>query len=180
MAVHTHDDISPSPFLAENIGLLPRGRALDVAMGGGRNTIYLARMGFRAEGVDISSEAIKKAQESAAANGVSIGTRVADLEAGDYSVEKNAYDVIICFNYLHRPLIPHIKEGLKQGGVVVYQTYTIDQAQFGKPDNPDFLLAHNELLEMFRDFRCLRYFEGIIDNKKAFAGIVAEKRQGEV
>jgi tellurite methyltransferase len=178
--VHTHDNMSPSPFLVENIGLLPGGRALDVAMGNGRNTIYLARMGFRAEGVDISTEAVKKAQEIAVATGVSIRTRIADLEAVDYSIDKNTYDVIICFNYLHRPLIPQIKDGLKRSGVVVYQTYTIDQVQFGKLDNPDFLLAHNELLEMFRDFRCLRYFEGITDDKKTIAGIVAEKWQGEV
>ena len=42
----------PAQFLVENTDLLPRGRALDVAMGSGRNTIYLAKMGFQVEGVD--------------------------------------------------------------------------------------------------------------------------------
>lgn len=164
----------PSPFLAENIHLLPIGRALDVAMGNGRNAIYLAGEGFTVEGVDISWEAVNAALEAAREAGVTITAKVADLE-NDYTIEKSAYDVIICFNYLHRPLIPRIKEALRTGGVLVYETFIIDQRRFGHPRNPDYLLEHNELLDMFRDFRCLRYREGIIDNRKAVAGIVAQK-----
>ncbi len=59
--------------------------------------------------------------------------------------------------------------------MIVYETFIIDQVRFGKPTNPDYLLKHNELLEMFRDFRCLRYREGIMQNQRAIAGIVAEK-----
>ena len=57
----------------------------------------------------------------------------------------------------------------------MYETFIVDQTQFGKPRNPEYLLDYNELLEMFSDFRCLRYREGIIDNKKAIASIVAQK-----
>ena len=71
--------------------------------------------------------------------------------------------------------MPQIKDGLRHGGMVVYETFIVDQAQFGKPKNPDYLLKHNEMLEIFRDFRCLRYREGIIDNKKAVASIIAQK-----
>lgn len=172
--MNSHDSSEPSPFLVENISLLPRGRALDIAMGNGRNTIYLAKTGFDAEGVDISEHAVKTALDRAKSVGINISAVVADIEAGDYIIEKEAYDVIICFNYLHRPLMPHIQDGLKTGGVVVYQTYTVDQVQFGKPSNPDFLLGYNELLETFGGLRCLRYHEGIIDNK-AVAGIIAQK-----
>ncbi|MDD3678545.1 MAG: class I SAM-dependent methyltransferase [Dehalococcoidales bacterium] len=171
----THDESEASPFLVENISLLPKGKALDIAMGNGRNTIYLAEMGFDAEGVDVSEEAVKNALERAKSAGVNINAYVKDIEAGNYIIEKNAYDVIVCFNYLHRPLMPRIKDGLKKGGMVVYQTYTIDQLQFGKPSNPDFLLKYNELLEVFSDFRCLRYYEGITDSRKAVAGIIAQK-----
>lgn len=164
----------PAEFLVQNIGLLPVGRALDIAMGTGRNAVYLARMGFSVEGVDMSSEAIDAALESAAKAGVTIRVQVADLES-EYHIEKAAYNVIICFSYLQRSLIPHIKEGLLKGGMVVYETYIIDQARLGKPKNLDYLLKHNELLDMFRDFRCLRYREGIIEGYKAIAGIVAEK-----
>jgi len=83
--------------------------------------------------------------------------------------------VIICFNYLQRSLIPQIKDGLRNGGMVVYETFIVDQAKFGKPKNPYHLLKHNELLDMFRDFRCLRYREGIIEGRKAIASIIAQK-----
>ena len=59
--------------------------------------------------------------------------------------------------------------------MVVYETFIVEQAQFGKPKNPDYLLKHNELLSMFHDFRCLRYREGIVEPGKAVAGIVSEK-----
>ncbi len=47
---------APAPFLTDSVHMLPKGRVLDVAMGHGRNAIYLARLGFEVEGVDISAE----------------------------------------------------------------------------------------------------------------------------
>jgi len=144
-----------------------------VAMGTGRNAIYSARMGFDVEGIDISPEAVSTALEWAREAGITIKAQVADLEGG-YFIEKDAYEVIMCFNYLQRSLIPQIRDGLQKGGMVVYETFIVDQAQFGKPKNPDYLLRHNELLDMFRDFRCLRYREGVF-GPKAIASIIAQK-----
>jgi len=175
---HCHEgSFEPVPFLVENIGLLPRGRVLDVAMGNGRNAIYLAKIGFQVEGVDISADAINQALEAAHKTGVTIKVQVTDLEKG-FLIPKDTYDVIICFNYLQRALIPQIKDGIREGGMVVYETFLIDQAKWGKPKNPDFLLKHNELLDLFRDFRCLRYREGIFEDagdKRAIASIIAQK-----
>jgi tellurite methyltransferase len=167
--------LKASSFLVENVDILPKGRVFDVAMGSGRNAIYLAKRGFVVEGVDISAEAIKDVLESAKQEGVKISAQVADLE-GNYRIKQRAYEVIICFNYLQRSLIPQIKDGLRKGGMVVYETYTVDHAQFRKPKNPAHLLKHNELLDMFRDFRCHRYWEGVIEaDQKAVASIIAEK-----
>jgi tellurite methyltransferase len=166
---------TPSRFLVDNVSLLPGGRALDLAMGCGRNAIFLARCGFDVEGVDISPEAVAGALKAAREAGVHLDAWVDDLESEAYSISPGAYEVIICFNYLHRPLIPLIKQGLRTGGMVVYETFIVDQALFGKPGNPDHLLKHNELLHLFDDFRCLRYHEVVMDNDKAVAGIVAEK-----
>lgn len=165
----------PSPFLVENIDILPPlGRALDVAMGNGRNAIYLAQQGLEVEGIDISVELVESATNSASALGVSLNAKVADLE-NDFHFEKSTYDLIMCFNYLHRPLISQMKQGLRVGGIIVYETFIVDQAQFGRPRNPDHLLEHNELLKMFKEFRCLRYREGVFPGPKAIAGIVAQK-----
>ena len=161
-------------FLVENINLLPKGQVLDVAMGSGANAVYLARMGFEVEGVDISAEAVNTALELARKSGVNLKARLADLES-NYRIRKSSYDVIICFKYLQRSLIQQMKDGLRTGGMVVYETFIVDQARFGKPKNPDHLLKHNELLDLFRDFRCLRYREGIFESRKAIASIIAEK-----
>lgn len=171
-SVHEHN-LKPASFLMENFELLPMGRVLDVAMGFGRNAVFLAEMGFEVEGVDISPEAVENALKLARDSGVTIQAETANLE-GDYHIKRDHYDVIICFNYLQRSLIPQIKEGLRPGGMIVCETFIVDQAQMGHPKNPDFLLQHNELLEMFHDFRCLRYREGITEGK-AVAGIVAQK-----
>lgn len=171
----SHDENQPSELLVENIALLNKGKALDIAMGSGRNAVYLAGKGFDVAGVDISPESVKEALELVQQAGVTVNAMVADLEK-EYTIEKEAYDLIICFNYLQRSLFPHIKGGLKHGGMVVYETFIVDQAKlFGKPSNPDYLLKYNELLDIFRDFRCLRYREGVIESRKAIAGIVAQK-----
>ena len=175
MMAHVHHRAGrPSPFLVENIDLLPKGRVLDVAMGRGRNAVYLASQGFEVEGVDISPEAVAAALDQARKSGVRLKVRLEDLEK-DVIIEKDVYDVIICFNYLYRPFIPTIKEALRTGGMLVYETYIVDQAQFGRPRNPKHLLKHNELLDLFRDFRCLRYREGIVERRKAIAGFIGIK-----
>ena len=176
---HAHENTSgPAQFLLENAQLLPKGRVLDVAMGKGQNAVFLAKMGFAVKGVDISSDAVKIALEAARRAGVAVEAEVADLEGG-YRITPGSYDVIICFRYLQRSLIPQMKNGLRKGGMVVYETFTVDQAQFGRPKNPEYLLKHNELLEMFRDFRCLRYQEGILENRRAVARIIAEKTKSD-
>jgi len=85
-------------------------------MGNGRNAIYLAKMGFDVEGVDISREAIGEAMARALEEGVSIQAMVADLEKIPY-FDEEAYDVVICFNYLQRSLMPQMKNWIKPGGM---------------------------------------------------------------
>ena len=163
--------LGPAQFLVDNVDLLPMGRALDVAMGEGRNAIYLARLGFTVEGVDISPVAVAKALAAARSAGVEIAAQVADLEDG-YEIAPGAYDVILVFRYLQRSLFPALVAGLRPGGVIVYETYIAEQAQLSRPRNPAHLLEHNELLHAFADLRVLRYREGLVDGRYV-AGIIA-------
>lgn len=169
-----HGDTEPAAWLVDNIDLLLPGRVLDVAMGNGRNSVYLAKLGFQVEGIDIDGEAVASALRLAGEAGVNLATRIGDLES-DSIIATDIYDAVICFYYLHRPLIKEMKRGLKTGGVIVYETYLTDQSRWGKPQNPDHLLRWNELLELFREFRVLRYREGIIQPRKAIASLVAQK-----
>ncbi len=72
-------------------------------------------------------------------------------------------------------MMPQMKNWVKSGGMLVYETFIVDQAQFGRPRNPEHLLKHNELLHIFQDFRVLLYREGVVESKKAVASIVAQK-----
>ena len=83
----------PIPFVKDHIALLPKGKALDLAMGEGRNGVYLATQGFRVTGVDISEGGLKKAQTLAAENNVIIETVVADLEQLPFrDIETHEFD----------------------------------------------------------------------------------------
>jgi 2-polyprenyl-3-methyl-5-hydroxy-6-metoxy-1,4-benzoquinol methylase len=164
----------PAKLLVDFVGLLPKGKALDIAMGEGRNALYLASQGFDVEGVDKNEEAVKACLTSAKTRGLKLIVRTVDLEK--YQVSQNHYDLIICFYYLQRSLIPQIRPALKPGGMVVYETFLIDNhLQFGHPKHREFCFEHNELLNFFRDFRVLFYHEGMIEGGTAAAQIVAQK-----
>jgi SAM-dependent methyltransferase len=176
----TRGSSEPSSFLAEILAAeawtLPRGRALDVACGKGRNALFLAERGFDVVAIDISPVALEEGRKRAGEKKLAIGWQQADLEQIELS--DDTYDLVVNFNYLQRSLIPQIKKALKTGGFVVFETYLIDQSAIGHPKNPAYLLEHNELLDFFRDFRVLYYREGQFPEReeRAFrAGIFAQK-----
>jgi len=168
----------PNPFLKKYIHLLPKGKALDIASGEGRNTVFLAQQGFEVDAVDISGKGLKKAQKLAREQGVKIKTFLVDLD--QYQIEKERYDLIANFYYLKRRLIPRIKKGIKKGGRVVFETYLLEHRTLGTggPKQAKYFLKPNELLRLFKNFRILFYREGIFKEggrKKAVASLIAEK-----
>ncbi len=165
----------PAPFLVEQVARLPKGRALDIAVGEGRNAVYLAKKGFLVEGVDISIVGLRKAQKLAAENGVKIQTTNADLNK--YKIKPESYSVILNFYYLQRSLFPEIKAGLKKGGVLVFETYTTEHLNNAGVAGweRDYLLAPGELKKAFSDMEILYYGEKN-DGKEAVASLVARKR----
>ena len=134
------------------------GTALDIACGKGRNAIYLAQRGFAVTALDISAVALAEGRRRAQSVGVNIDWRQSDLAAS--SLGPGEFDLIINFNYLQRSLFRSIRQAVKPGGHVIFETYLVDQAAVGHPKNPAYLLQPNELLDNFRDFRILFYREG--------------------
>ncbi len=161
----------PIDFLREHVDLLPRGKVLDIAMGEGRNGVYLATLGFDVEGIDISEVGLKKAHQLAARHKVQIQTRVVDLETAE--LPKDAYDVVLCTYYMQRSLVPQMKAAVKRGGVVVVETYNEDHLKYSR-FNPKWVLKTNELLDWFRDFKILRY-QAYDDGKVAYSSIIAQR-----
>ena len=71
-------------------------------------------------------------------------------------------------NYLHRPLFPHIFSSLAAGGIFIAETFGQGNAQFGKPSNPDFLLAPGELLQLAQGagLHVIAYEDGFVELPK--------------
>jgi len=165
---------APARLLVEHLAILPRGKALDLAMGFGRNALYLAEHGFEVEGIDIEERCVRHCLDEARRRGLALRAWVADLERHRLAAE--TYDLVICFYYLERALIAQIKKALRAGGVVLFETFLVDQhLRYGKPRHRQYCLERNELLHLFDDFRVLYYREGWRSADRATASIVARK-----
>ncbi len=152
------------------------GRALDVACGSGRNALFLAARGFQVDAVDISPVALEQAAARAQRRSLAISWQRSDLQSAE--LPEAAYDLVVNLNYLERALVPRLAAALRPGGWIVFETFLIDQPTLGPPKNPAYLLAHNELLDLFRGFRVGFYREGKFadDGAPAFrAGLLAQK-----
>lgn len=172
----------PSAFLREIVesGAWPPlcGQALDIACGKGRNAIYLAQRGFAVTALDISPVALEEGRKRAQRQRLRIDWRTCDLEPA--VIDHAGFDLLINFNYLQRSLFESMRQAVKPGGHVIFETYLIDQAALGHPKNPEYLLQHNELLESFRGFRVLFYREGkfVDGNAAAFRAAIFAQRVG--
>lgn len=168
----------PNPFLKKYLRFLPKGRALDTAAGEGRNAVFLARHGFDVDAIDISENGLKKTRWLAREMGVRVHTIRVDLDR--HPIGEGRYDLIANFYFLRRSLIPRLKRGLRQGGKIIFETYTLEHRTLGTegPKQARYFLKPNELLRLFKDFRILFYREGIFKEggrKKAVASLIAEK-----
>ena len=154
-----------------------RGPVLDLACGDGHNGVFLAERGLDVTCCDISREALDRAGELAGGRGVTVSLWEVDLERpGINPLREDAYGAILVFRYLHRPLFPCIRKALRPGGLLVCETFTVEQAAFGRPRNPDHLLHPGELRQAFVDWEIVHFFEGLKDNpRRAVAQLVCRK-----
>jgi SAM-dependent methyltransferase len=155
----------PSRALAEALAGVepPRGRtALDLACGAGRNAVYLALQGWAATAVDILPDALDRVRDLAARSGVEVHTLRLDLEFAG-ALDDLSADLVVVVRYLERTLFGPLKRAVRPGGLLVYETFTTDQAELGHPRNPRFLLQPGELRGAFADLQVLSYREGFFD-----------------
>jgi tellurite methyltransferase len=151
---------NPEPFVREVLPLLPKsGIALDIGAGRGRHAIALADHGLSVVAVDYSSEAIRALSELAHAHPATIWPLLADLDT--FPFEPQSLDVIVNVNFLDRDLFPAFIRALKPGGMLLADTFSIDQAALGHPRNPAFMFGHYELRALLAGLELVRYREGL-------------------
>lgn len=153
----------------------PRPRALDIACGAGRDAVFLAINGFHVEAWDILPDALALADDLARRSGANIHTLQRDVER-EGAIDENAYDLVCCFNFLHRPLLPHIAAAVRPGGIVVYETFVEPQREtFGKPSRASHVLAPGELARAFADWEILVSRQGLAGPRRYAASLIARK-----
>ena len=156
-------------------GRVDRKVALDIACGTGRDAAFLAMSGFTVEAWDVLPDALERCEEIAKRHGVSVRARCRDVEQ-DTTIEPEQYDLVCCFNFLHRPLMPHLAGAVRRGGLVVYETFTDAQKSlFGKPKRDAFLLKPGELTDYFADWEILVYREGLTGPRRHAASLIARR-----
>lgn len=130
---------------------------LDLACGSGRHGRYFLELGHPVLllDIDLSGVADLQGQPNAELIGV-------DLENGNpWPLGNRQFGAVIVCNYLWRPLFPHLIRAVAPGGLLLYETFMRGQEKHGRPSNPDFLLAENELFERLKDsFRILAFEQG--------------------
>ena len=158
----------PARFLEEVLpdvlaGLPPAAEraptALDVACGAGRDAVFLAAHGFAVEARDHAPEALERAQALARREGVALRTVMCNLERQGLAPPERAFDLVVCFRFLHRPLFPWMQQAVAPGGWLVSETYRSGQERYGRPRRAQFVLQPDELARAFPALEIVRYEE---------------------
>jgi tellurite methyltransferase len=169
----------PEPFLVEMLARIPCGIVLDVAAGRGRNSLAIARAGIRVVAVDFSAPAMRALAMATRTERLAVWPVVANLDS--FHLKDESLDAIVNINFLDRALFPQFSRALRPGGVLIAETFLIDQASIGHPSDPRFLLGHGELRRLVASLEIEQYREGLVsypDGTRAFrASVVAKRRK---
>jgi len=152
----------PSPFLDAWLANVPRGRALDIACGAGRNALHLAQSGFAVDAMDIAPAALERAAAAGAARGLTVNWVQADL---DTTVpQAGTYALISMIRFMNRALMPHLPAALADGGWLIAEHHFQTPREVDGPGGPDFRLRPQEMLHAFAGLRVVHYQEAIVDD----------------
>lgn len=170
----------PTRLVVNTALQLPKGQALDLACGSGRNALWLAADGWQVEAVDGSAAAIELLQEGARTAGLAINAHVADLQdpsfldSGVFLAEAQRDLLIICY-YLQRDLIARAQKALRPGGVFLVIVHITEGEEEPTPSR----LRPGDLEQYFNGWEILHRYEGKPDDpahRRAVAEIVARKQ----
>lgn len=152
-----YDDFNhePNAFLVDMVKGMKPGKALDVAMGAGRNAVYLAKLGWDVTGFDNSEMDVNMAIDNARVSGTKIKAIVQDAAGFDFG--KNEWDlVVLSYVPFGRSIVDRVYESLKPGGIVMLEFFHRDSQKMRFLAD-DLTFADNELLQIFAKYRILHY-----------------------
>jgi SAM-dependent methyltransferase len=163
----------PADIVKRFCHLASGGHALDIAAGNGRNAVYLAERGFRVDAIDIAEEGL------ALFPGKHPGVRKICADLDRYEITPGRYILVLNIKFLNRRLFPLIFEGLRPGGVLIFQTFLVSPDIGDDAHCRDYLLRENELLHAFIGMKIIFYEEAADPegrNPNQVASLVAVKR----
>ena len=129
-------ETAPAKLVVDTASRLSPGRALDLACGAGRNTLWLASNGWNVTAVDGSQAAIEILRKRATALGLSLTATVADLQKGEYQLVPNTWDMVTVCYYLQRNLIEPAKESVRPGGCFLIIVHITEPAELPYRNTP--------------------------------------------
>lgn len=167
-------------FLLEQSSKIPPGRVLCVAEGDGRNALYLATQGYSVTAVDQSAVGLEKIRQLGQQNNVEITTIEADLQ--DFNIQPSAWDGIVSISAhlppaIRKSLHRQVVEGLKPGGVLILEAYTLKQLEMSGSGGPpatqkDMFMSLSALREELQglDFILAQEIERVFNEGKYHQG----------
>ncbi len=153
----------PALCLKNHVADLKKGRAIDIAMGEGRNAVFLAQNGFQVEGVDAAASAVEKAKKLAEEKGVALEAKAQNLDF--FLMPLMKYETILMTYYRPNPrFFNEVRRGLVAGGTFLLEAYLVDHIRHQTVPNPnlDFEDCYkpNEVLRhLTKDFTVVYYDE---------------------
>jgi SAM-dependent methyltransferase len=150
----------PNAFLVEMTKGRKPGTALDVGMGQGRNTIWLAQQGWDVTGFDPAEKAVALAMENARKLGVRIKTEIKRRE--DFDFGEGRWDLILVSYAGGREMPEVLARALKPGGVLVIEGFHRDATK-GNSIGGGVVFDTAELPSLYRQLRVVRYEEPITE-----------------
>ena len=161
----------PDALLVKTAGAMRPGRALDVACGTGRNSLWLAQQGWEVTAVDGSPRAIEMLRDYAAERNLKVDACVADLEKRGFPITPEQWDLIASCYYFDRDVWEEAKRGLVPGGVMVAIALMVEP---GKERSP-YRVQSDELRKFFEGWEILDYRESTDQAHAAIAEIAARR-----
>ncbi len=150
----------PAEIVTRFAGMAPKGRALDLAAGNGRNSRFLSEAGFVVDALDVSDIGLR----TLAGAGPNLNPVCIDLDRFDIPARR--YSLIVNIRFLSRRMFPYIQEGLAPGGILIFQSYLeTDHPDAAAPSCRDYLLRKNELLHAFLPLWIIFYSEAEDPNR---------------